>query len=121
MIHDLLTQYTSLAILALYEKAAELSDIRIERTNPQFRSEADFTLPVFPFLKISKKSPEATANELGETLQGNTSFIEKYSVIKGFLNLKIRDEYWIDYLIHKRDDKLMQWVPEGAYTGKGAD
>jgi arginyl-tRNA synthetase len=112
MIHDLLTQYTSLAILALYEKAAKLSDIRIERTNPQFRSEADFTLPVFPFLKISKKSPEATANELGETLQRNTTFIEKYSVIKGFLNLKIRDEYWKYYLIHKRDDKLIQWVPE---------
>jgi arginyl-tRNA synthetase len=112
MIHDLLTQYTSLALLTLYEKVAEISDIRIERTNAQFRSESDFTLPVFPFLKISKKSPEATANELGETLQENTNFIEKYSVIKGFLNLKIMDEYWIDYLVNKRDDKLMEWVPK---------
>ncbi len=112
MIQDLLTEYTSIAILATYEKGASLSDIRIERTNPQFRGEADFTLPVFPFLKLSKKSPEATAKELGEVLLENTNFIENYSVIKGFLNLKISNKYWIDYLIHQRDDHLMQWVPE---------
>jgi arginyl-tRNA synthetase len=112
MIHNLLSQYTSFAILSLYKHTAELKDIRLERTNNQFRSEADFTLPVFPFLKYSKKSPEQTANELGEILEGNTNFIEKYSVIKGFLNLKIKDSYWIDYLIHKKDDQLFRWVPE---------
>lgn len=118
MIHDLLIEYTHICLVTLYGQGVELAQIRIERTNPQFRSDADFTVPVFPFLKLSKKSPEATANELGEMLQENTEFIEKYSVIKGFLNLKISNDFWVDYLINQRDDHLIQWIPEAKVQEK---
>jgi arginyl-tRNA synthetase len=107
MITRLLTEYTHIIASELFKKVPELSEIRFERTNMQYRSEADFTLPVFPLLKYSKKSPEQTAEILGESLLANSKIIEKYSVIKGFLNLKISDRFWIDFLILKKHKHLV--------------
>lgn len=78
--------------------SAEVSEqmIQIPKTKKEF--EGDFTIVVFPFLKISKKSPEETAKMLGEFLSANESLVANYNVIKGFLNISIDTNYWLSVL-----------------------
>jgi arginyl-tRNA synthetase len=63
------------------------------------------TLVVFPFLKISKKKPEDTAQEIGEYLQKNCKAVEKFNVVKGFLNLTIAPAAWVELLNDINADK----------------
>jgi len=98
MIADKLVQTTVEAVSALYNQNIEKTIINIQKTNLQYRGTADFTLMVFPLVRYSKKSPEQTAGELGEYLMQHLDFIEKYSVVKGFLNIRITGSYWIDFL-----------------------
>ncbi|MBE9467317.1 MAG: arginine--tRNA ligase [Bacteroidetes bacterium] len=70
--------------------------IQIQKTRKEFIG--DFTVVVFPFLRFSKKSPELTAEQLGVYLKDNVSEINEFNVIKGFLNLKFLDSFWIDFL-----------------------
>jgi arginyl-tRNA synthetase len=81
------------AVSALY--GAKVDRINLEKTNPDF--EGDLTLVVFPFLKISKKKPEDTANEIGNYLKNNTSEIASFNVVKGFLNIVIDNSFWLSY------------------------
>ena len=74
---------------------AENVPLAIQRTRPDF--EGDFTLVVFPLLRYSRKSPEQTAEELGNYLKENIKGLESYNVVKGFLNLSYSPEYWIDF------------------------
>ena len=62
-------------------------NIQIQKTRKEF--EGDYTVVVFPLLRASKKSPEATATELGEKIVASTPEIKSFNVIKGFLNLAI--------------------------------
>jgi arginyl-tRNA synthetase len=71
-------------------------NLTIQKTNKDFQG--DFTLVVFPITKYSKKSPETTANELGNYISSHTKIIKEYNVIKGFLNFLINDNYWLDFL-----------------------
>ena len=71
------------------------SSLTLQKTRTEF--EGDFTLVVFPFTKLSKKSPEATGTEIGEWLKSNSDIISSFNVIKGFLNLTIEDKYWTDF------------------------
>ncbi len=84
------------AVQKLYEQTLEEKSIQIQKTRKDF--DGDFTLVVFPLLRISKKPPEQTANELGEYLKDNVEQINGYNVIKGFLNLSIDNSFWISYL-----------------------
>jgi len=84
------------AVKELYQLEANLSQIQLQNTRKEF--EGDITLVVFPFTRVSRKSPEATATEIGEYLQGNLAEVESYNVIKGFLNITIKKEYWISFL-----------------------
>lgn len=84
------------AIRGLYKQEFDLSKLTIERTKKE--NEGDYTIIIFPLLKLSRKSPEQTANELGEILLKELSVISSYRVIKGFLNLILSDEYWISFL-----------------------
>ena len=68
----------------------------VQKTKKEF--EGHYTLVVFPFLKISKKNPEQTAQEIGQWLVENTSEVVRYNVIKGFLNLSIDTTSWLDLL-----------------------
>ena len=72
------------------------SQIQLQNTRKEF--DGDITLVVFPFTKSSRKSPEATAVEIGEFIKLHLSEVENYNVIKGFLNLSIRKEYWLNFL-----------------------
>jgi len=84
------------AVQKLYEQTPDEKSIQIQKTRKDF--DGDFTLVVFPLLRISKKPPEQTAIELGEYLKGNVEQISGYNVIKGFLNLSIDKSFWISYL-----------------------
>lgn len=82
------------ALVDLYQHNVEAVDI--QPTRKEF--EGDFTLVVFPFLKASRKSPEATANELGQYLKDRVAEIAEFNVVKGFLNLSIADSFWLQAL-----------------------
>ena len=84
-------------ILSVVKRATEelygVSDnIQIQKTRKEF--EGDYTVVVFPLLKASRKSPEATATELGEKIVASTPEIKSFNVIKGFLNLAIDASFW---------------------------
>ena len=67
-------------------------NIQIQKTRKEF--EGDYTVVVFPLLRASKKSPEATATELGEKIVATTPEIKGFNVIKGFLNLSVDTSFW---------------------------
>jgi arginyl-tRNA synthetase len=79
-----------------YQQQIEPSLVQLQSTRKEF--EGDITLVVFPFVRISKKSPEMTAAEIGDYLQQSVAEVEKYNVVKGFLNLVISGSYWISVL-----------------------
>jgi len=88
-----LSEKTIEALKSLY--GATIEKIVFEKTNPDF--EGDLTLVVFNFLKISKKKPEETANEIGTFLKINVPEVADFNVIKGFLNIVISDSFWLNY------------------------
>ena len=92
------------ALSKLYGQEINSSLVQLQKTKKEFKGH--FTLVVFPLLKLSKKNPEQTANEIGEYLQSNIPDIKEYNVIKGFLNLVIAPSFWINQLnsIHKNQN-----------------
>ena len=91
-------------IKQLYGQDVPESAIQLQTTKKEF--EGHLTLVVFPFLKISKKKPEDTAQEIGNYLKTNAAdIIADFNVIKGFLNLTISSACWIDLLnsIHRQE------------------
>ena len=84
------------AIKEIYGTEIKSEQVQLQKTKKEF--EGHFTLAVFPFLRISRQKPEDTANAIGAWLQQNEEAIEKYNVIKGFLNLSIAPAYWIRLL-----------------------
>lgn len=83
------------AFEVLYNKEIEDSQIKIEKTKKEF--EGDYTFNVFPFLKLSGKSPEITAGDLGQFLIKELDSLDNFNVIKGFLNLSVKTDWWIQY------------------------
>ena len=84
------------AIAKLYNAEVNESQITLQKTKKEFTG--NYTLVTFPLLRISKKSPEQTAQEIGETLTANSAFIESFNVIKGFLNLSLSSSSWVKTL-----------------------
>ena len=84
------------AIKELYGQEIPEKLATLQKTRAEF--EGNLTLVVFPFLKMSKKAPEATAEEIGQYLKENSSAVSGYNVVKGFLNLSIGGNAWIDVL-----------------------
>ncbi|MEO8088229.1 MAG: arginine--tRNA ligase [Bacteroidota bacterium] len=76
----------------LYTHTISPSEIKLDETKKDF--EGDVTLVVFPFTKSSKKSPEQTANDIGEYLKSNCKLVSDFNVVKGFLNISISDQFW---------------------------
>ena len=80
------------AVKSIYGADIEPSMLQVQVTRKEF--EGDYTLVVFPLLKISKKNPEATGNEIGEWLQTNVNEIASCNTVKGFLNISFSAAYW---------------------------
>ncbi len=91
------------AVQKIYGQEPEKKTIQLQKTRKDFKG--DFTLVVFPFLRISKKPPEQTATEIGEYLQENVREICAFNVIKGFLNLSLDKNYWLSFLNSVGADK----------------
>lgn len=84
------------SVKTLYSTETPLNQIQIQKTKKEF--EGDVTVVVFPFVKIARKSPEATGQEIGEYILKNSSVVSGYNTIKGFLNLCINTSYWLETL-----------------------
>ena len=84
------------AVKALYGQEIAETMVQLQTTKREF--EGNLTLVVFPFLKISKKKPEDTAQEIGQYLADNCEAVAAFNVVKGFLNLVIAQEAWLKLL-----------------------
>ena len=100
MIEKLLISSLKAAIKEIYN--ADIPDklAQVQKTRTEF--EGDFTIVVFPFLKISKKSPVDTAQEIGEYFVSKVNEVDSFNIIKGFLNLSISTEYWLNFFLENK-------------------
>ena len=108
-IEDKLVVSVISGLKALYGQEVPEKMVQMQKTKKEF--EGHLTLVVFPFLKMSKKGPEQTAQEIGEYLKANDPAVAAFNVIKGFLNLTIASATWIELLNEIQADEqygLMQ-------------
>ena len=92
-IDHFISEAVSRSVEALYGPLGE-EQLQIQKTRKEF--DGDYTLVVFPLLRRSRKSPEATAAEIGEHLTAHMPEVKSFNVIKGFLNLALSDGFWAD-------------------------
>ncbi|MDD2247785.1 MAG: arginine--tRNA ligase [Proteiniphilum sp.] len=107
-IEQILQEAIKGAIRELYGTDVETSQITLQKTKKEFKGH--YTLVTFPLLKISKKNPEQTAQEIGTYLAKKSPIIAEFNVIKGFLNLSIASDTWV---------KLLEYInaqPEYGFT-----
>ena len=105
-IDNIISSAVAEALKSLYGADVDASTIVPQTTKKEF--EGNLTIVVFPFLKMSKKAPEATAQEIGEYLASNCEAVKAFNVIKGFLNITIEPKFWLGVLRH---------IEEGADYG----
>ena len=84
------------AINNLYSQNVDIKLVQVQKTKKDFNG--DYTINVFPFLKISKKPPEQTATEIGNYLKIKILEINSFEVIKGFLNISFSNSFWVNKL-----------------------
>lgn len=96
-IFEEIQQQVAKAFPSLFGSEIEPSKITINETLKEFTG--DVTLVVFPLLKLTKKNPEDSAKIIGDYLLANNSNITEYNIIKGFLNLVLKNEYWVNYVL----------------------
>lgn len=97
MQHNILERLNT-AIAEILKDLYELDNAPIDWQPTRKEFEGDLTLVVFPYLRSSRKKPEATAEEIGNALQEKLAEVQAYNVIKGFLNISIADTYWLSCL-----------------------
>lgn len=99
-------------VKSLYGVDVQEESVQVSATKKDF--EGNITVVVFPYLRASHKGPEETGREIGEWLQNNVPAVEKYNVIKGFLNLTIAQTQWVDLLLSISDDEKYGFKASGA-------
>lgn len=92
-------QQTILAVKELYNADLPENQVTLQETRKEF--DGQITVVVFPVTRFSRKSPEETGSAIGRYLQQQIADIESFNVIKGFLNLSLRDDYWTGLLYNK--------------------
>ena len=97
-IDNIISQAVANALKALYGLEADPGKIQVSATKKEF--EGNLTVMVFPFLKASRKAPEATATEIGQWLVENEPAVSAFNAVKGFLNLTIAPDFWAETLMH---------------------
>lgn len=102
-IEDKLVASVISGLKALYGQEVPEKMVQLQKTKKEF--EGHLTLVVFPFLKMSRKGPEQTAQEIGEYLKANEPAVAAFNVIKGFLNLTIASATWIELLNEIQSDE----------------
>ena len=96
MIEQQIMAAAQAAVKALYGQDVPEKMVQLQKTRSEF--EGNVTLVVFPFVKMARKSPEQTGQELGEYLVAHCEAVSKFNVVNGFLNLSIADEAWLKLL-----------------------
>lgn len=110
MIEKLLIKHTVEAIQNLYGQTIEEKLVQVQKTRREF--EGDLTIVVFPFLRFSKKSPEQTAQDLGNYFVEKLEEVNSFGVIKGFLNLLISDGFWLNFYRDELQNAAFGLQPE---------
>ena len=95
-IETMISKAAQEAVKALYGQEVPEKMVQLQKTRSEF--EGNLTLVVFPFVKMAHKSPEQTAQEIGDYLQEHCVAVEKFNVVKGFLNICIGNGAWIELL-----------------------
>ena len=95
-IENEIVKATLKVVKELYGQDVDRTAVQLQKTRADF--EGNLTLVVFPFLKISKKKPEDTAQDIGERLIKETAVVASFNVVKGFLNLVVSQSAWISLL-----------------------
>ena len=95
-IEKLLTAAVVKAIKALYDTDVTADQVQVQKTRPDF--EGHLTVVTFPFLRISKKKPEETGEDIAQWLIANTDLVSSFNTVKGFLNLVIAPAQWLQLL-----------------------
>ena len=113
---DSLKEVISRAIKSLYNFEVPVSDIIFQETKKEF--EGDVTLVVFPWTRFSKKSPEATAADIGDFIKNSSFPLDSYNVVKGFLNLNIESSFWKNFLLKVSSDKDLLFSHSVIQPGK---
>ncbi len=108
-IETLISQAAAEAVKALYGMEASEKMLQLQKTRSEF--EGNLTLVVFPFVKAARKSPEQTAQEIGQYLQEHCPAVEKFNVVKGFLNISVGQGAWL---------QLLEAIDQNADFGKTA-
>lgn len=104
-IEKVITEATIKAVKELYGQDVPEKMVQLQKTKDTF--EGNLTLVVFPFLKISHKKPEDTAQQIGEVLQRDCEAVARFNVVKGFLNLVVAPQAWVSLLNDiNADDKF---------------
>jgi len=114
-LEDKIISSLQMAISDLYGKETDKSQLQLQKTKKEFKG--DFTLVVFPLLRLSGKNPELTASELGKYLKDKLQEVADFNVIKGFLNLEISREYWLSFLSKASEDVDFGYFPVGDSEG----
>ncbi len=107
----LVKQYAIEAVNALYNDN-NTTELQVSKTRKEFVG--DFTLVTFPLLKMSRKNPELTATEIGEWMVANCEKVEAYNVIKGFLNVVIKEDFWSNTLFQLIDSENFGIQPKNG-------
>ncbi len=97
-IDNIISQAVACAVKELYNVDVDASSITPQTTKKEF--EGNLTIVVFPWVKAARKSPEATGQEIGEWLVANEPAVNRFNVIKGFLNIVIEPTFWNSVLSH---------------------
>ncbi|MGM9803154.1 MAG: arginine--tRNA ligase [Muribaculaceae bacterium] len=109
-IDNILMQATVDAVKALYGLEFPAEKVTLQTTKKEF--EGNLTVVVFPFLKASRKGPEQTAQEIGDYLVEHCEAVERFNVIKGFLNIVIKPSFWASVLSHIASEPQYGFVQE---------
>jgi len=110
MIEKILAEKAAEAIDQLFGHHLDPSSVTVQKTRPEF--EGDLTIVIFPLTRFSGKSPEETGNAIGSWLQLHISLVNTFNVVKGFLNIVISDDYWVDFFSTNLGDPAFGFAPE---------
>jgi len=105
MIEKILAKNAIEAVKLVFNTDIEPSLLAVQRTIPAYRNQGDLSLVVFPLLKISRKSPEETATLIGNAILSSMPEAESFGVVKGYLNIRIRQDFWLKFLTDNQHDQ----------------
>lgn len=111
-IKNILSVKVSEGVTSCFNGKITADEVQIQETRKDF--EGDITVVVFPFTRYSRRSPEETGKILGDYLKENVDAVEDFNVVKGFLNIVISSEYWLEVLADIEDTENYGYSKPGA-------